>query len=97
MTELTKIAVELVKMDVESTIGSKVDGRRNWAIRTENHGDVKVAYVGAYGQMRRRNLMSEYIRIIKKYQVRWFEYTYKKDFKAVVKALEDAGYIIYNI
>ena len=97
MTELTKIAVELVKMDVESTLGSKVEGRRNWAIRIENHDGVKVAYVGAYGQMRRRNLMSEYIRIIKKYQVRWFEYTYKKDFKAVVKALEEAGYNIYNI
>lgn len=97
MTELTKIAVEMVKMDVENELGSKVDGRRNWAIRIENHGDVKVAYVGGYGRMAKRNLLGEYVRIIKKYQIRWFEYTYKKDFKAVVKALEDANYVIYNI
>lgn len=97
MTELTKIAVELVKMDVENTLGSKVEGRRNWAIRIEKHDNVNVAYVGGYGRMARRNLLGEYIRIINKYQIRWFEYTYKKDFKTVVKALEDSGYVIYNI
>ena len=97
MTELVKIAKDLVQMDVESAIGSKVEGRRNWAIRIENHDGVKVAYVGGYGQMRRRNLMGEYIRIIRKYHIRWFEYTYKKDFKTVVKTLKNAGYIIYNI
>ncbi len=97
MTELTKIVVELVKMDVENTLGSKVDGRRNWAIRIENHDGVKVAYAGGYGRMARRNLLGEYVRIIKKNQIRWFEYTYKKDFKTAVKALEEAGYNIYNI
>lgn len=97
MTELTKIAIELAKMDIESTLGSKVEGRRNWAIRIEKHGDRKIARVGGYGQMRRRNLLCEYVRIINKYQIRWFEYTYKKDFKVAVEALENAGYVIYNI
>ena len=97
MTELTKIAVEMVKMDVENTLGSKVDGRRNWAIRIEKHGEVKVAYVGGFGKMAKRNLMGAYIRTIAKYQIRWFEYTYKKDFKAAVKTLEDTDYVIYNI
>lgn len=97
MTELTKIAVGLVQMDIENTLGSKVKGRRNWAIRIENHDGKKIAWVGGYGQMRRRNLLGEYIRIINKYQIRWFEYTYKKDFKVAVKALEDARYTIYHL
>ena len=97
MTELTKIAIELVEMDVVNNLCSKLDGRRNWAIRIEEREDRKVAYVGGYGRMADCRMMSAYLKEIAKYHIRWFKYTYKKDFKKAVKVLEDNGYIIYNM
>lgn len=97
MTELTKIAIELVEMDVVNNLCSKLDGRRNWTIRIEEREDVKVAYVGGYGVMKRRGMLGAFLKSIAKYHIRWFEYTYKKDFKKAVKVLEDNGYIIYNM
>lgn len=96
MTELMEMAIELKKMEEENNIMSNVKGNRNWGIKTEifpKSGD-KYAYIGRYGALRRRGLMSEFIKDIIKYRIRWYEYTYKKDFEEAVTMLENNNYNI---
>ena len=96
MEELIKMAVELKKMDEENNIMSIVKGNRNWGIKIEiiPESGNKYAYIGRYGALCRRGLMGEFIRNIIKYHIRWFEYTYKKDFEEAVTMLENNNYII---
>ena len=91
-----KIAIELKKMDEENNIMSIIKGNRNWGIKTEivPESGKKYAYIGRYGALCRRGLMSELIKNIIKYHIRWFEYTYKKDFESAVAMLENNNYII---
>ena len=61
MEELIKMAVELKKMDEENDIMSIVKGNRNWGIKIEivPESGNKYAYIGRYGALCRRGLMSE--------------------------------------
>lgn len=73
---------------------SKLYGRRNYAIRMEMVD--KDACVGGYGVLARRGLMGENLMYMAEHGVCWAEFTYKKDFMAAVKALEDNGFTIYR-
>ena len=97
--ELMEMAIGMAKMKRENKLFSNVKGNRNWAIRTErwtnDEGiERKVAYVSRYGMMARRGMFSEFVRVIVKYNIRWYEFTYKKDFEEAIKLLEVDGYSI---
>ena len=72
---------------------SKVEGRRNWIIRTElnSNGEMKIVYKGGYGEGRRRNVDSEYLWYMAKYNVSWVYFTYKKDYIKALEYLADLG------
>ena len=70
---LTEMGLGLMVMDMENTVCSKVRGNRNWSIRVE-HKD-KVAMVGRFGMMKRRNFMQAMVKTIIEKGIRWYEYT----------------------
>lgn len=94
MTELMNIVENLVAMEIENKMNSKVEGRRNWLIRTEVMNGVKyIMFCGGYGEGDRRGwLAPEMIANIGKYSIRWYTYTYKKDYLEAVKMLKENGY-----
>ena len=92
MSKATETVINLMEMEIENELGSVVRGNRNWAIRTEVLGSLKIAYVGRYGAMKRRGLMGARIAAIEKYNIRWYKYTYKKDFEKALKMLENDNY-----
>jgi hypothetical protein len=96
MTELMEMALEIKKMDEENKIMSVLRGNRNWGIRIEimPESGNKYAYIGRYGTLERRGLLSELISEIVKYHIRWFTYTYKKDFEEAITMLENNNYKI---
>ena len=77
MANLTEITAELITMDIMNKVCSKVNGRRNYVIRTENG---KIVFAGGYGTAKRYGWLSEYLTYITEHHVRWYEFTYKKDF-----------------
>jgi hypothetical protein len=87
---LTETAKALQNMDRENTLGSKVNGRRNYIIRVEDN--CKIVFAGMMGEARRRGETAEYIRYIILHHVRWYEFTYKKDFKEALDKLKEMGY-----
>ena len=92
MSKVTETVVSLMKMEIENELGSVVRGNRNWAIKTMVLGELKIAYVGRYGAMKRRGLMGDRIAAIEKYNIRWYKYTYKRDFEKALKMLENDNY-----
>lgn len=98
--ELKEMVIELTKMDIENKLFSNVKGNRNWAIQTKRYInddgiELKWAYVARYGMMERRGCFSEFLTDIAKYHIRWYKFTYKKDFEEAIKILESDGYEIY--
>lgn len=98
--EMMEMAVALMEMEEENKVFSKVRGNRNWAIRTERFvnkegKECKFAYVGRFGALNRANLMSALIVTIAKYNIRWYEFTYKKDFMEALQKLERDGFNIW--
>lgn len=97
MKELMEMALELATMEVENTMRSKVDGRRNWVIRVETwhttDGNSKrvITYRGGFGIASDRGYLGCFLREIGERKIRWYEFTYKKDYKAAVEKLLAAG------
>lgn len=78
-------------MLLEEQLFSKVPGRRNWAIRVE-HKD-KIAYVGKFKALADRGFLSPTkLKTIAEKKIRWYEFTYKKDFMPMVFILKCANY-----
>lgn len=99
MTELTEMVFNLISMEYENDLYSEIKGNRNWCIRTEhyitsNGQEIKKAYVGRYGALVRRGLLSALIRNIGKYHIRWYEFTYKKDFEKNITRLAENEFSI---
>lgn len=99
MIELMEMAINLINMDYENSLYSEVKGNRNWSIRTEHYviadnEEIKIAYVGRHGALERRHMFSEFIRDIIKYNIRWYNYTYKKDFEKNITRLAENGFYI---
>lgn len=98
-TELKTIIEEFVSMETDNKIFSKIRGNRNWGIKTEhyftpNGQEIKVAYVGKFGTLNRRGMLSAKISDIAKYHIRWYEYTYKKDLEHTIMILAENDYYI---
>ena len=95
MTELMETLVGLSVMTIENELGSKVEGRRNWVIRTEKSpatGKLYILYSGGYGEASRKGLLQASLSEICKYSVRWYEFTYKADYLEALDKLTKAGY-----
>jgi len=96
MNKLVEMAVALTVMEVENTLHSKVDGRRNWVIRVETwtttDGERKrvITYRGGYGFACDHGFMGCFVREIGERNIRWYTFTYKKDYQAAVNALKIA-------
>ena len=94
--EIRNLLTEIATMNVENNLGSKVRGNKNWAIRVMTYSDdYKPAEVGRYGTMNKLGYLGASFKDIAKYQIRWYYFTYKKDFDEAVKKLEENGYRIY--
>jgi len=92
MNELMRTALELIETEVEGAINSKVDGRRNWVIRVETiNGQRVITYCGGYGEALRYGRMSCLLRELGQYKIRWYKFTYKKDYKDALSKLMAAG------
>lgn len=97
MNKLMEMAVALTAMEVENTLHSKVNGRRNLVIRVETwtttNGERKrvITYRGSYSFACDRGFMSCFVKEIGEREIRWYTFTYQKDYKAAVDALKAAG------
>ena len=87
MNNILKTAIDIYALIESGKIISKVNGRRNYVIRLEMKD--KYAFVGGFGQMSRRGLMSEFLSYISKHGTTWAEYTYKKDFLKAIEILKE--------
>lgn len=97
MKKMMDMALELVAMEIENTLQSKVPGRRNWVIRVEtwhtNNGNSKrvITYRGGYGYAADRGLLGCFLRDIGERHIRWYKFTYKHDYMAAVAKLTESG------
>ena len=99
MTELKEMVLNLISMEYENDLYSEIKGNRNWCIRTEhyitpNGQEIKTAYVGKFGALARRGFLSELVSNIGKYHIRWYEFTYKKDFEKNITRLAENEFSI---
>lgn len=90
MENLKNITAEMKQMKIENTLSSKVCGRRNWMIKVYHKDQSALAFTT--GEMVRRWLTSDRLSDIAEYHIRWYTFTYKKDFLQAVKTLEEWGY-----
>lgn len=97
MSEAVKMMSNLVAMEIENNSHSKINGRRNWVIRTEIYdGEKCVVFHGAFGEGERRGwLAPESLKNIEKYSIRWYKYTYKKDYLKALEELKNDGYKVW--
>ena len=80
----------MLLMILKEQLFSKVSGKRNWVIRVEHKN--KIAYVGRFKALADRGFMSSKVKTIAEKKIRWYEFTYKKDFMPMVFILECANY-----
>lgn len=92
---MKEIISGLTEMVIENEINSKVEGRRNWVIRTEvRNGKKVIPYAGGYGRAVDIGWVGpELITTIVKNSIRWYEFTYKKDYLEALKKLENKGFV----
>ena len=88
--ELTDIALEVIEAEKEQKLASIVRGRKNYVIRTEMDNGV-TAYVGTLKALHDKGLKAAFLVDVVKYHIRWFYFTYKKDFMTAVNILEENG------
>ena len=92
---LTNMVAELMAQELENKIVSKLQGRKNYIIRTEiNCLGKPVAYVGTQKDMRRWGMLSAMLKDMATYHIRWYEFTYKKDVLTMLDVLREQDYRI---
>lgn len=94
MTKLMNIAMNALAMELENNLFSKVEGRRNWVIRVQTSsqtGNRFIYYKGGFGKACRLNCMEAYLRDIANEKIRWYEFTYKKDYLKALEILKECG------
>ena len=91
---MKNILNEMINMEIENALNSRVIGRRNWVIRVQNTEDNEryICYAGGFGQANRYGYLSERLSFIAERKVRWYEFTYKKDFLSALEELKKLGY-----
>lgn len=92
MNEVVNTALSAIGMVEIGGYASKIRGRRNYSVRIETKRNV--AFVGGYGVMKSRNLLSEYLEKIAKYGITWVTFTYKQDLDAFLEQLEKNNFKI---
>ena len=85
MGNLSEIAAGMFDFQIDTRINSKVSGRRNWVIRTENDN---VVFAGAWGEAKRRGWLRPIplVYMVEK-SVRFYEFTYRKDFDLALEKI----------
>lgn len=92
-----KEIMEMTLMEVENTLRSKIPGRRNWVIRVEtrhtNDSNSKrvITYRGGFGYAADRGFLECFLREIGERRIRWYEFTYKRDYMAAIAKLTENG------
>ena len=84
----------MVKMN---NIGSKVNGRRNYFIRTEIIDGKFYVFGCGMGEAVDRGITKCYLREIEEYHIRMYEFTYKKDFTKTLQILKEIENIVNDI
>lgn len=92
MNKVVNTALSAIGMIEIGGYASKIRGRRNYSVRIETKKNV--AFVGGYGVMKRRSLLSEYLEKIAKYGITWVAFTYKQDLNAFLEQLEKQNFKI---
>lgn len=94
MTEFRTLVNELKEMDAENKLYSKVTTNRNWGIQLQTIPSTgeRYATAGRWNSLTHCYFLTE----IRERHIRWFSFTYKKDFKEMVKVLEDSGMTVYK-
>jgi hypothetical protein len=88
MANLSEIIAELNNLKREETLCSKVQGRRNWVIRTEFiNNKMYVRYAGSFGGADRFGYLTESLQYMAEHHVRWYVFTYKKDYTETLNKL----------
>ena len=95
MRELHDLAVEMMALSIEERLMSKVDGAKRYAVKVSHQSHMAVA--GAYGMMKRRNFLTASVKDITKNDIRWYTFSYKKDFLETVHRLEENGYTVFEL
>lgn len=94
MTEFRTLVNELKEMDAENKLHSKVTTNRNWGIQLFTSLDTgeRIAEAGKWSSLIHVHRLSE----IKEMHLRTFAFTYKKDFKEMLKIIEETGMKIFE-
>ena len=89
MTELEKILATLSEKVAENKDGSKVNGRRNWVIKTRMmNGRRVVVFHGSFGEAERKGLLEETLKRMAEYKIKWEYFTKKADFEKRLSEME---------
>ncbi len=74
----------------DTLVCSKVCGRRNWLIKTCQNR----AYLYSWGNAKRQGQLSASLMSILEFNIRFLEFTYKKDAFETAELLKNLGYEI---
>ena len=91
---LNEICESLINMEYGNKLWSKIEGNRNWAIKTQTENNKMVAYVGRYKVMYNKGYLTYKVKDIVPKKINVYTYTYKKDCQAILKILEKLGFMI---
>lgn len=93
MKEFKAIVNELKEMNVENKLYSKVTTNRNWGIQILTSLDTgkRFAITGRWNNLNHEHQLTE----IKEQNIRTYAFTYKKDFKEMIKVLEENGMEVF--
>lgn len=89
---MLEIIQGLTEMMIDNELHSKVSGNRNWIIKVENadSGNRYITYAGRPGNAS-YFMQRGFITDIVKYKIRWYYFTYKKDFDEAIEKLTSIG------
>ena len=90
MKEVIAATVSLLEDLHDPNLRSMCPGRRNWLIQTYDN----TYTAGPFG---RHYHISWLLTDIAKHNIHFYEFTYKKDYEAVKKALDSYGYVGYSV
>lgn len=81
--DLMIMAKEIMEVKRDEAIGSKLNGRRNYVIRTDIWNGKICMINGTYKHLEENGWLCETLKHIVEHNTRWYYFTYKKDYEEV--------------